>query len=265
LVNAGFSGLLWTPEVRDAESPEDLVRRIQTVILSPLSLINGWDIPRPPWKQVKRNLNELGVDMPEKEKVTRLVREALHLRIKLLPYLYTAFFNYYRSGTPPFRALAMDYPKDRKTWQCEGQFMIGSDILAAPILAAEKKKTVYLPEGTWCEFLSGKRHSGSSYHTLSKPALGHIPLYVREGTILPLAEVVDAVRPGCNLIVRPHIYGSNDAKGELYEDDGLSYEYQEGHSIHYRLSWHKASGFHISSEGSNGKARMYHFEEACNV
>ena len=53
----GFSGLLWTPELRDAKSPEDLVRRLQCVALSPLALINAWYIKNPPWKQVDREAN----------------------------------------------------------------------------------------------------------------------------------------------------------------------------------------------------------------
>ncbi|MBV8818239.1 MAG: hypothetical protein JO022_07760, partial [Acidobacteriaceae bacterium] len=56
MVNMGFSGLLWTPELRNAASTEDLIRRLQSVVLSPMALINGWFIKNPPWKQVDRNL-----------------------------------------------------------------------------------------------------------------------------------------------------------------------------------------------------------------
>src|SRR5260370_15372314 len=62
LVNSSFSGLLWCPEVRDAKREEDLIRRLQTDVFSPLAMINGWDISNPPWKQLdpkKQNANEL--------------------------------------------------------------------------------------------------------------------------------------------------------------------------------------------------------------
>ena len=54
VANMGFSGLLWTPELRNGESTEDLIRRLQSVVLSPMALINAWYIKNPPWKQVKR-------------------------------------------------------------------------------------------------------------------------------------------------------------------------------------------------------------------
>jgi alpha-D-xyloside xylohydrolase len=60
VVNCGFSGLLWSPEVRQAESPEDLIRRIQTTVFSPMALLNCWRIPNPPWMQVDREKNIAG-------------------------------------------------------------------------------------------------------------------------------------------------------------------------------------------------------------
>ena len=60
LVNSGFSGLLWTPEVRDAKSAEDLVRRLQTAVLSPMALINAWYIKNPPWMQIDRRRTTQG-------------------------------------------------------------------------------------------------------------------------------------------------------------------------------------------------------------
>ena len=65
LVNAGFSGLLWTPELRDARNREDLVRRLQSAALSPMALINAWYIRNPPWKQVDREANNNGQFDPQ--------------------------------------------------------------------------------------------------------------------------------------------------------------------------------------------------------
>ena len=116
VVNSGFSGLLWTPEVRDAENPEDLIRRIQTVVFSSTALINAWYIRNPPWKQVnakKNNAGELTADWQETE---RVVRELFQLRMRLVPYLYAAFMKYYLEGVPPFRAVVMDYPSEPRAW-----------------------------------------------------------------------------------------------------------------------------------------------------
>ena len=73
LVNSGFSGLLWCPEVRDASSGEDLIRRMQTVMFSPLAMINGWYISNPPWKQLDRKKNNANELMPNWESLEKHV------------------------------------------------------------------------------------------------------------------------------------------------------------------------------------------------
>ena len=64
LVNSGFSGLLWCPEVRDAASEEDLIRRMETAAFSPLMMVNAWYIKNPPWKQLNREKNNADELMP---------------------------------------------------------------------------------------------------------------------------------------------------------------------------------------------------------
>ncbi|MGE9289689.1 MAG: TIM-barrel domain-containing protein, partial [Puniceicoccales bacterium] len=186
LVNSGFSGHLWSSEVRHAKDPEDLIRRIQTTILSAQSQINGWYIPMPPWAQVNRQLNGEGVIMPEAEEILPLLRNALNLRMKLLPVLYTAFAEYAQGGRPPFRAVVMNFPDDPLTWNLDQQFMIGDNLLAAPIVAGESEKEVYLPAGLWWEFETGLPVKGGQTIRIKNPSLETIPLYVRDGAILPL-------------------------------------------------------------------------------
>ena len=60
IVNSGFSGLLWCPEIRDATSEEDLIRRLQTGVFSALAMVNAWYIQRPPWQQIDRDRNNRG-------------------------------------------------------------------------------------------------------------------------------------------------------------------------------------------------------------
>src|SRR6185437_5921641 len=60
LVNSSFSGLLWCPEVRDARNEEDFIRRLQSVVFSPLAMINAWYVKNPPWKQLNSKLNNEG-------------------------------------------------------------------------------------------------------------------------------------------------------------------------------------------------------------
>ncbi|MDX6767600.1 MAG: glycoside hydrolase family 31 protein [Candidatus Methylacidiphilales bacterium] len=249
LVNAGFSGLLWTPEVRHADSIEDLVRRVQCVALSPLSLINGWYIPNPPWKQVERSLNEMNIFMAESEEISGLLRGVLNLRMRLLPYLYTAFATYAREGTPPFRALVMDYPGDRNTWRCDRQFLVGHDLLMAPLLANEKNLDVYLPQGVWRNFFTGKSYQGGEKVHFADVPLSEMLLFVRDGAILPLASpgyAFDGKKP---IQVVPHIYSETKAKGCFYDDDGNSLSYLSGECVWHDWRWSSSTGFQKMTRG----------------
>ena len=91
VVNAGFSGLLWCPEVRDCANGDDLLRRLQTVVFSGHALINSWRIPSPPWKQTDIEKNLAGEPMDTAEYYTAECRKLFELRMRLLPYLYSAF------------------------------------------------------------------------------------------------------------------------------------------------------------------------------
>jgi len=120
----GFSGLLWTPELRNDKNPEDLIRRLQSVARSPMALINAWYIKNPPWKQVERDNNNAGRLAPDWESVEARCRGVMELRMRLIPYLHPAFVAYHREGLPPFRALVMDYPDDPATWTVDNQYMM---------------------------------------------------------------------------------------------------------------------------------------------
>src|SRR5438874_8792620 len=126
VAHAGFSCLLWTPEVRDARSGEDLIRRLQAAAFSPMALINAWYIKNPPWKQIDREANnkgELAQDWPQLEQICRSI---LELRMQFLPLLHAAFVRYHHEGLPPFRALVMDYPDDPPTWPIDDQYFVGN-------------------------------------------------------------------------------------------------------------------------------------------
>ena len=101
MVNAGFSGLLWCPEVRSCKNGDDLLRRLQTVVFSAHALINGWRLPNPPWEQTDIKQNLAGEKMEGAEYYTKECRKLFELRMSLLPYLYSAYVDYYRTGKPP--------------------------------------------------------------------------------------------------------------------------------------------------------------------
>lgn len=219
VANAGFSGLLWTPELRDAKSPEDLLRRLQSVVLSPLALINGWYIKNPPWKQLDRNANNADRLLPDWEALEAKCRSVMELRMRLLPYIHAAFVRYHREGLPPFRALVMDWPDDPATWPIDNQWMAGESLLVSPLVAGQSSREVYLPDGDWFDFWTGKRHGGKQKIQVSPP-VEQIPLFVKSGTLLPLAEPGANADDAAGWRIRVRLYGDRPAPFTLYEDDG---------------------------------------------
>ena len=219
VANMGFSGLLWTPELRNASSVEDLIRRLQAVALSPLALINAWFIKNPPWKQVARGPNNLGQFAPGWEEVEARCRAVMELRMRLIPYLHAAFVRYHREGLPPFRALVMDYPDDPQTWPIDNQFLVGEALLVAPAFVGEPSRAVYLPEGEWFDYWTGKRYSGKQRLQV-QPPLDQIPIFVKAGSLLPLAEPTLHTDDPASWRLRVQVYGDKPAPVTLYEDDG---------------------------------------------
>lgn len=241
VVGSGFSGLLWSPEVRHATGVEDLVRRIQAVAMSAQALVNAWYIPQPPWANVDRAANNRGESMPERERATALVRDAFRLRMSLLPAIYAAFARYRADGTPPFRALAMDFPQDAEARKVDDQWLIGDDLLFAPVFAGQATRSVYLPPGDWFDLASGRRIAGGARIDEDTP-VERMLLYVRSGAILPMAEPVEHVRADTVFRLTVRVYGADPRPCDLHEDDGESDAHERGASNRVRLTWDGSGG-----------------------
>ncbi len=162
VAQAGFSGILWTPELRDAKSGEELIRRLQAVVFSPQCLINAWYCDEAPW---------LGFDCEDK------VRELLKLRESLVPMLKKSFDLYRDTGKPPVRALVMDYTGDANTFKLDDEYMFCEDILVAPIAAGTgDERVVYLPNSDeWEDFFTGERVANGHFRVKTDG----IPVYRR--------------------------------------------------------------------------------------
>ena len=142
VTTAPFSGLLWSPEVRDARSKEELIRRLQVVVFSVQCLINAWYCPDVPWRELDCEAE---------------VKELLKLREALMPRLIEAFRLYKETGIPPVRALVMDWTEDPEVWQMDDEYMFCADLLVAPIAAGTgNTRKVYLPAGEWEDYFTGE-------------------------------------------------------------------------------------------------------------
>lgn len=246
LVNSGFSGLLWCPEVRQAASEEDLVRRLQTVIFSPLAQVDCWYIKNPPWRQFDREKNNAGELLPNWQQLQARCREIIGWRMQLMPYLKAAFERYAEDGTPPFRALVLDAPQEKKLQRVDDQYMVGDRMMVAPLFAGEPGRNVILPRGAWHDFWTGERVQGGA--ELFVPAsTDKIPVYVKSGSVVPWADVgLFAGAPETRRIAV-----------RVYGDGSLSFALKSGREA-LRLSWRNGTG---SSEGTAGQYQVYSWRQ----
>src|SRR5207302_7010586 len=99
-----------------------------------------------------------------------IIRKYLKLRYRLLPLLYTALEESARTGVPVFRPLLLNYQGDANTLNLDDEFMIGDDLLVAPVLRRDlTSRMVYLPKGTWIDYWTGKRSIGPAVIRVGAP------------------------------------------------------------------------------------------------
>jgi alpha-glucosidase len=161
------------------------------------------------------------------EQTERICREYIELRYRLLPYLYTTFWEAATTGAPILRPLVYHYPNDPKTYALHDQVLLGGSLMAAPVYRPGVEcRAVYLPEGVWYDWWTGTRYEGAT-HILADAPLERMPLYVKAGAVIPMQPVMQYVdeRPIDELRLR---VWSGDGEFTLYEDDGRSFEYREG-------------------------------------
>lgn len=230
LVNSGFSGLLWTPEVRQAESVEDLIRRLQSVVFSPLAQVDCWYMKSPPWKQLDRAKNNAGELLENWEALESRCREIIGWRMQMVPYLLAAFQRYGQDGTPPFRALVLDFPQDTRLYTVDDQYMVGDRMMVAPLFAGEATRKVVLPEGGWHDFWNGEAVAGGT--EISVPAsTERIPVYVKTGSIVPWADAgLHADAPETRRIT-----------ARVYGDGSMPFALEAGDKTMH-LSWQNGRG-----------------------
>jgi len=224
--SAGFSGMLWTPELRHAKSPADYLRRLQSMVLAPQMLLNIWSMPYPPWRQLDRDLNRAGTFYPaaEEEQLCAATRNILNQRMSFIPYLYAAFADYHFAGIPPFRAPVMDYPSSAALRELDWAWLAGENLLVAPLTAEENEKVLPLPPGRWYDFYTGAVSEGE---VLLKPSADTLPIMVRENSLIPYAEPVEKIADGMKFKIQLRCYGPAPRPARLYADDGFSFAFEQ--------------------------------------
>lgn len=249
--NAGFSGLLWAPEIRETKSDADIIRRTQSGVMSAQLIFNSWYLNNPPWLQydsMKNNRNEF---LPNAKELELKVRKLLELRMSLIPYLYAAFATYHFEGIPPFRALVVDYPNDSLVYDLDDEYMIGGNMLAAPFLDGASKRKIYLPAGIWYDFNTDKKYTGGNFYDIEM-SLDQIPLFVKEGTILPLAKPEQYITKNTLFEITCHLYGKVCKPTFLFEDNSYTLDYQNNNFNWISLEWDGKKGRSIPNGNFKG-------------
>mmetsp|Transcript_1756 Transcript_1756/g.2602 ORF Transcript_1756/g.2602 Transcript_1756/m.2602 type:complete len:913 (+) Transcript_1756:17-2755(+) len=176
------------------------------------------------------------------ENTLSLIREAVIRRYVILPYYYTVSVQAARDGSPVMRSTFLEYPQDEHTYDMESQFFVGSDLLIAPVTQKDAtiKKVYYPGKGSWYCFESGKRISRTGPSSRDVPVtLASVPIYQRGGSIIPTRRRVRRSSTQMDsdpLTLNVALSHKLDAHGELYLDDGSSFEYRT-HNRFLRLSF----------------------------
>ncbi len=168
------------------------------------------------------------------------IRKALDLRYRLVPYYYSLAHEAAEKGTPLMRPLAMAWPDDPQVANLTSQWLMGDALMAAPMLAQTNQRSVYFPKGNWYEFDTNKTRAGGQSAEVAV-ALDQIPVFVRAGSILPLAPVIQHTDdlPGGPLEVQ--VYPGADASFTLTEDDGKTTAYMTGQVRRVAFTWNDSA------------------------
>jgi alpha-D-xyloside xylohydrolase len=249
LINAGFTGLLWTPEVRSCSSEDELYRRLEVVVFSPQTMVNAWYIKNPPWKQFETEKNNRNEFLANTAEVEAACADILRWRVRLIPYLYAAFARYWQEGHPPFRGLMLDYPNDPNTYNIDDEYLMGESLLVAPLFAPQTKRSVYLPEGGWYNLWTRERFEGGKRYDIEADSRT-IPVFVKENTLLPLAKPIEFVKKDTQFDVTVYAFGENCAPVSLFEDDGETFAFEKTGFNRLTLEWPKGGEPRATRDGS---------------
>jgi alpha-glucosidase (family GH31 glycosyl hydrolase) len=219
--------------MRGMEDGELYIRWVQFGVISPIFRLHcakDTFIDRQPW----------AFDA----EILKLSRQAMQFRHALVPYLYTMARRNEQEGLPVITPLYYDWPDEESAYLSGGQYLLGSELMAAPVTSPvesdlnQSRQGIWFPPGEWFDFFNGERYIGSQWK-IQYYGLSEIPLFARAGAILPLqAETTHngvANPDAIDLIVFPGKCGSF----KLYEDDGASLEYRRegGCCTEFSSSW----------------------------
>lgn len=169
------------------------------------------------------------------------VRKTVKLRYRFIPYIYDLAHECEKTGAPIVRPLVYEYPVDRHVRNISDEYMLGSFVLVAPVIAPGKEaREVYLPDGDWYDYYTGEKYSGGRYILADAP-LDKVPVFIKAGAIIPVADgeirsTEDITEDKISILTYP-------GKGSFvhYQDDNETFAYRDGayNAVEYTLDGDK--------------------------
>lgn len=174
------------------------------------------------------------------------------LRYQLMPYIYSLAAKVWMEDYTMFRLLSFDFPKDAVAREIDDQFLFGDSMMVCPITFpmyyetgskpiedSLKSRTVYLPKDTgWYDFWTEQYYEGGQ-SIIAEAPIDRIPIYIKEGSILPMSVVMQYVDEIPDAPIEIHVYPGKDSEFNVYEDEGNSYRYEIGEYAITKLIWHE--------------------------
>lgn len=228
LLNMGMSGIAYHNSdiggyARNPTTPELYVRWMQYGVFCPITRAHGAG------EVVKGSATEPWMFGSEAETINRTY---LNLRYQLLPYNYSLAYQNYSTGMPFARPLFWSEPQNEELKNESSSYMWGEAFLVSPVVAAgQKKKEIVLPKGLWTDFWSDSVLVGGR-RVIVESSLAKLPLFVKAGSIIPMAPIMQYSDERGLDTLTVHIYPDTAAGAEysfvMYEDDGKTLDYRSG-------------------------------------
>jgi alpha-glucosidase len=160
-------------------------------------------------------------------------RNYISLRYRLLPYIYSAFYEANKTGVPVSRTLIIGNTFDTICWHYayQNQYMFGPSLLVAPVESTKSTAKVYLPKGTWFDFFTGKQFDGEQELLIECP-IDKLPVFAKGGSFIPMQTLIQSTSEKPSDTLYLHVYWGKDPSEYIYyEDDGITFAYKNGSSM----------------------------------
>jgi len=206
-------------------------RWFQYSTLTPILRVHGTDRPREMWN--------IGDDStPAYQAELKFDK----LRYALFPYIYSLAGAVTQDGYTLMRPLVMDFRADIQARDIPDEYMFGPAFLVSPVTAYKARtRQVYLPAGAaWYDFWSGRRTGGGQSITADAP-YDRMPLYVRAGSIVPFGPDQQYIGEKDARALTLYVYTGATGQFSLYEDDGVTYDYEKRQFSRIPISWNDAT------------------------